>query len=316
MADNEDKSIDELDELFTAASTDVLAIVDGISGETKKIEVDNLVAAHNEVSDNSFKIFNEADNTKKIQFDAQQINTGTTRVITAPDRDLNLTIPIFDRVDTDNIRMDGNTVSTTDTDGDLILSPDGTGKISAGTSIISNVVDPVDDQDAATRKFVLDNVGAITSYFEASISTNLVDVTGNGDDVNIVFDTVTDNVGGDYDNTTGKYTAPSDGYMFFSWSFRVIDVLNAHDIGSLILTSTGAVGRTRFLNQSNVGAQRSGPGPLDFYVYAGSIFLKVFNGAELNLRLAIGGGTKVIDIEAVDIVQIPAFFSGVMLIPL
>lgn len=35
----------------------------------------------------------------------------------------------FTRVDVDNIRLDTNTISTTDTNGDLILSPDGTGTV-------------------------------------------------------------------------------------------------------------------------------------------------------------------------------------------
>lgn len=245
MAGNEDKSITELVDLPVPQGTDVLAIVDGISGNTKKIEVDNLVPG-------------------------------------AP------VSSVFSR----------------------------TGTILAAAS--DYAASQVDNDSGVAGTFVSDalntlNSGAITSLFQASLSANQVDVTGDGTTVDIVFNTVTDNVGGDYDNTTGKYTAPSDGYAFFSWSFRVLDLTASHDVGSCLLQATGLTGNLRFLDQSNTAIQRSDPGSNDFYIFAGSQFLKVFSGEDYNIRLSIGGGTKVVDIEALNVVQIPAFFSGVML---
>ena len=60
----------------------------------------------------------------------------------------------IDKILIDNISIDGNTISTTDPDGNIILDPNGTGFIDASTSIISNVVDPVQAQDAATKRYV------------------------------------------------------------------------------------------------------------------------------------------------------------------
>lgn len=40
-------------------------------------------------------------------------------------------------VEVDNIRLDGNTVSTTDTNGDLILSPNGTGAVAIANANIT-----------------------------------------------------------------------------------------------------------------------------------------------------------------------------------
>ena len=56
----------------------------------------------------------------------------------------------------DNLRLDGNTLSSTDTNGNITLDPNGTGVIDASTSQIRNVVDPTADQDVATKKYIDD----------------------------------------------------------------------------------------------------------------------------------------------------------------
>ena len=48
----------------------------------------------------------------------------------------------------------GNTISTTDVNGNLILSPQGTGVVNVDSSRITNVVDPSGAQDAATKNSV------------------------------------------------------------------------------------------------------------------------------------------------------------------
>ena len=58
-----------------------------------------------------------------------------------------------EQLDVDNVRIDGNTISTT-AGGDLILDPQGSNDIDANSHKIINVTDPTSDQDAATKAYV------------------------------------------------------------------------------------------------------------------------------------------------------------------
>ena len=54
------------------------------------------------------------------------------------------------QVTIDNVDINGNTISTTDTDGNLVLDPNGSGAVNVNSSKIINVTDPTNAQDAAT----------------------------------------------------------------------------------------------------------------------------------------------------------------------
>ena len=59
-------------------------------------------------------------------------------------------------LDVDNIRIDGNTISSTDTNGNIILAPDGTGVVSVTTAPIVPSGDRADSLESATNSW--DNV--------------------------------------------------------------------------------------------------------------------------------------------------------------
>lgn len=71
-------------------------------------------------SDASFELFDNGDVTKRMDFQLSGITTGNARTITMADRNLDLADPVFDSVAVDNVRLDGNQITTTS--GDLTLN--------------------------------------------------------------------------------------------------------------------------------------------------------------------------------------------------
>ena len=60
----------------------------------------------------------------------------------------------FTSVTVDNILIDGNTISSADTNGNVILDPNGTGTIDASSARITSVARSHSAQDAATKAYV------------------------------------------------------------------------------------------------------------------------------------------------------------------
>ena len=86
---------------------------------------------------------------------AQLANDGIT--IGSDDTSLGGTITDLNgitSIDVDNITVDGNTISTTNTNGNLVLDPNGTGTIDVSSAKITSLATPTQGTDAANKNYV------------------------------------------------------------------------------------------------------------------------------------------------------------------
>ena len=82
----------------------------------------------------------------------------------------------IDNLKVDNIDINGNTISSTDTDGNIVLDPNGAGVVDVNTSRITNVTDPTSAQDAATKAYVDTQLTGQDLDFAGDSGTGAVDL--------------------------------------------------------------------------------------------------------------------------------------------
>jgi len=137
-----------------------------------------------------------------------------------------------------NLKLEGNTISTIDLDGNLLLAPDAAGLIDVTTRRIINVEDPVDVQDAATKQYVLDetfynsNGGfdatprSVEGINEADLTITMNDLT-NATFNERTFLTLTKNqffLG--YETGSGGIPDKTSAFFFTDTFIKIIDDLN------------------------------------------------------------------------------------------
>ena len=95
-------------------------------------------------ADANFTVTGGAVSTKNITLGSSTLTNGSTTTAIAGLTELTV----------DNLNFNGNTITSTDTNGDIILSPNGTGKVDVAGSIITGLAEPVSATDAATKNYV------------------------------------------------------------------------------------------------------------------------------------------------------------------
>ena len=93
---------------------------------------------------NNFTVTSGAVTAKNITLGSSTLTLGSTTTAIAGITELTV----------DNLNFNGNTITSTDTNGDIVLSPNGTGKVDVSGSIITGLSEPVNATDAATKNYV------------------------------------------------------------------------------------------------------------------------------------------------------------------
>jgi hypothetical protein len=95
-------------------------------------------------ADANFTVTSGSVATKNITLGSSTLTNGSTTTSIAGITELTV----------DNLNFNGNTITSTDTNGDIVLSPNGTGKVDVAGSIITGLAEPVGATDAATKNYV------------------------------------------------------------------------------------------------------------------------------------------------------------------
>jgi len=110
----------------------------------------------------------------------------------------------FTLLDVDNLNVNGNTISSTDTNGNIVLDPNGTGTVDVSSAKIVNVATPTSTNDAANKQYV-DTLVASGITYHTPVKYEVPDTTGN---LNATYNNGTAGVGATLTNagTLGAFT--------------------------------------------------------------------------------------------------------------
>lgn len=159
---------------------------------------------------NNFTVSSGAVSAKSITLGTSTLSLGSTT----------LSIAGLQQIDVDNIRVDGNTISATNTNGNVVIAPNGSGSVDVSGKKITNLAEPTADTDAATKYYVdaarsgLDVKASVKAATTANITlsnTQTVDgvALSVGDRV-LVKDQSTASQNGIYVVASGSWTRASD----------------------------------------------------------------------------------------------------------
>jgi hypothetical protein len=132
--------------------------------------------------------------------------------------------------------------------------------------------------------------------FSTYLQNDIPNVTGDGTYYVILFDTVQQQTGSDYNPATGLFTVPLTGYYVFSWSFVATNLAVASFEGMYchLVQSGGGAPYATVCNPNLMKALTSGLS--DEIGFSGSAVLFCTAGDTVGIRFYVANGTKTVGV--------------------
>jgi hypothetical protein len=169
-------------------------ITSAVTNNTVTFDIDSTVATLTGAQTLTNKTINAANNTLSNIGNSSLTNSSITIGSTTTALGATSTaLAGITELTVDNLNINGNTITSTNTNGDITLDPDGTGNIAVSGARITGVAEPVAGGDAATKNYV-DNVAAGLHIHEAAhcATTNTLAILSGG---TVTYDNGTAGVG-------------------------------------------------------------------------------------------------------------------------
>ena len=288
---------------FTIAGTSAQGITTSATGSTVTITATDASTTQKGVASfntNNFTVSSGAVSTKDITLGSTTLTNGSTTAALAG----------LTQLDVDNIRIDGNTISSTNANGNIVLDPNGTGVIDASATRITNLAEPVADSDAATKYYVdaarsgldvKESVRAATTTNITLSNTQTIDgvALSVGDRV-LVKDQTTASQNGIYIVAAGAWSRSADA-----------DQPNELDPGTFVFVEEGTVNADCGFVVSSDNPLTIGTDPILWTLFSASGSIIAGNGLSksgytLEVNVAANGGIEI----ASDSLQLKSTLAG------
>ena len=148
----------------------------------------------------------------------------------------NASTGVFTAVDVDNLNLNGNTIASTNTNGNIVLDPNGTGSVDVSSAKIVNVAAPTNTNDAANKQYVDTLVSSGITY-HTPVKYEVPNTTGN---LNATYNNGSSGVGATLTNagTLGAFT-PDGIVASVGDRILIYNQTNAFENGVYTVTTVG-----------------------------------------------------------------------------
>lgn len=159
-------SLGEID--FGAADLTTTGGVSGGASDFSSLTIDSIFIDAGEITTTSGALALSATTVVDVQSAMQTIGITATG-----------TVGVTGQLNVDNLRLDGNTITSTDTNGDIVFDPDGSGLLSVASRVVPATDDTHDLGDPASRfqdLYLSGNIGDGTTVISQATLQSLRDI--------------------------------------------------------------------------------------------------------------------------------------------